>query len=600
MSETTTIIAAVPGEQPASVRPISPWRRALVWIVVPGLVAAGTVALAAADRGAPETRGGAAARFVPPDGYAALVTGDDGTREIHESARDTGPSLLLELPRLAAGTQFSALSEDTLRTAQLWRETVTSLDDDPQITTTYLLDEQGISTVAVTGGTVGFSYSPPLVTLPADAAPGVRWTGAGAAMPANLLDYRTTGEITAGEHGCLVATTETLYSKPGAAEVLLRVAEAATWCPGRGVVADDGVVNDTAVSFRSQELAATGAGITRVSTSEAQRDWSGASGWRGSPLAFRLVDPVYGESELGLPLDGLLAATSSGRIVASMTGRLQSFVVEGGTATRDWVAAPGGDPLALSTAGELTLVSTSERRLLAYDERGRRLWSLEFPDVVLAHPVAVGDDLVVVSLDGTLRRIHAATGETVWSIGLRTDVDETPAIADGAIVVVDRGGTVRAHELTDGSERWSVELTGAMRAVSGAGLVVVQAQVSDVWALDPADGATHWHAVQRGVARGLVVAGDLVVTQSDEGSAARDAVTGEPRWTDAAGEALFTDGARIVLIGARSVDVRGRDGEPLSHTTIEEVQLGATRLYLDGSAGIRVIETTGTGLVVGG
>jgi outer membrane protein assembly factor BamB len=602
MSDTTTTVAAEPNERPAGAHPVSALRRALVWTAVVGVVVAGTVGLAASDLAVAPALGGAAARFVPADGTASLVTAADGTRSVHENARGTGPALLLELPAIAGAHFFEEYTADELRTAQLWRESVTYLDEEAsQNTTLYRLDDRGVSMLTSLGGDVGFSYAPGLVMLPADAAPGVTWQGEGTAVPSGAITYRVSGELARGDGGCLVATIDTRYLAGETGEELLAIAETATWCPGRGIVLDEGDVSGTAVSFTSDDLPATG-GVGRddLVTGGAAPDWSATSAWRARELGFQVSDPAYGDSPQGMPFDGLAAATSGGVLVASIGSRLAGYTVEGTTATRDWVASPGGDLLAVSAIGEVTLVSTAERRLLAYDERGTRLWSMRFPDVVLAAPASAPDgDIVAVSLDGTLRRIDLATGEVVWSIALRTDVAETPAVGDGVVVVVDRGGVVRARALADGSERWSAELFSAERAAIGDGVVAVQGTNSDVWALELRDGSVRWDAQHQGVARRIAVVGSRVVSQSDEGTVAWGVVgDGERLWQTGASEAMLSDGERLVLVATGSVQLRHADGTVLDEVAIEPAPIGVTRVYLPTAGGIRILQSDTTGVDV--
>jgi outer membrane protein assembly factor BamB len=601
MPDTTTTVAAEPSEGDAAVRAASPLKRALVWTAVVGVVAAGSFGLAASDAESTPTRGGAAARFVPADGSAYLVTDGEGARAVHENARDTGASLLLELPANAASHFFSDYSTEQISTAQLWRETVVPLDgDDATTSNLYLLDDAGLSLLTVTGGPTGFSYAPALVMLPADAAPGVRWTGEGDAMPAGLLGYTLTGEIAAGDDGCLVATTDTRYLDPATGDELLAVAETSTWCPGQGVVADEGDVGGQALSFTSEPLPAVGGyGVSGLQTRAAAPDWGDASAWRSRDLAFVFSDPAYGDSAQGLPFDGLAATTADGTLVAAVGNRLVAYDVAEGTATRSWTAAPGGDLLQLTATGEVTLVSTAERRLAAYDGRGARLWTIEFPDVVLARPAATGDgDIVALSVDGTLRRLDLSTGETVWETALRTDVDQTPAVGAGLVVLVDRGGNVIARDLDDGRERWSVELPAAERAAVGDGVVAVQGTNAEVWALDPADGGARWNAEHRGVSRELLVQAGLVISQSDEGTAAWT-LDGTPAWTAAGGEGLLGDGSRVVVATDSVLEVRESDGAVVASFELGAPAIGVTRLLLPTSRGLLLLQSNTTGLEVG-
>jgi hypothetical protein len=518
---------------------------------------------------------------------------------VHENARDTGPGLLLELPALAGAHFFQERTTESITSMQVWRESVTYLDDDaPQNATLYELDSRGISMLTSLGSEVGFSYSPALVVLPANAAPGVTWEGEGAAMPADIYRYRMTGEIAAADGGCLLATTDTRYIDPETEGEVLAILERATWCPGLGIVLDEADVSGTPLTFTSEQLPESGGLGGDIATEPAASGWGAASGWRARDLAFQLSDPAYGDSPQGVPFDSLAAVTSGGTLVASVGSRLAGYTVEGATATREWVASPGGDLLEVTAVGEVTLVSTAERRLLAYDERGARLWSVRFPDVVVAPPTSAGDgDIIVVSLDGTLRRIDLATGETVWSVALRTDVAETPAVGGGLVVVVNRGGAVLARALADGTERWSAEFATAERAAIGEGLVAVQGSTGDVWALEVRDGSERWNSDQLGVARRIAVLGGAVVSQSDEGTVAWD-TAGQRTWSSSASEALLHDGEHVVLAGASVIELRGLDGTLLDEVEVGAGPLGATRTFLATQGGIRILQSNTTGVEV--
>ncbi|PZQ90394.1 MAG: hypothetical protein DI534_04055 [Leifsonia xyli] len=598
----TTTVAAPPSDPFAPPRAVSPLRRVLAGATIAAVVVAGVIGLAASEVAPPPMSGGRAAAFVPPDGAASLETAADGARSIREHARDTGPGLLLELPAAAASGIFAGYPEATVRGMRLWRESVTPLDapDAPQSSILYLLDDAGVSQLTVTGGPVGFAYSPARVVLPADARPGATWTGSGEAMPGGRLDYATAGKVAAGDAGCLVATTRIRYTDPASGELLLAVTESATWCPRRGIVDDVGQVGTTEVRFTSEALPATGGlGREGLVVEPAGPDWADAADWRARELGFTIPDPAFGETAQGFPFDGLAAATSGGNLVAAVGGRLVAYLVDGEAATRNWVASPGGDLLTVSAIGEVTLVATTERRLLAYDARGARLWASDFPDVVLAKPAAAPDgDIVAVSVDGTLRRIDLATGATLWSTALRTDVDEAPAVGDGVAVVVDRGGAVRARALSDGSARWTTELLGASRVAAGEGSVAVQGTSSDVWVLDPADGSERWHGTQRGVGRSILVAAGLVVSQTGTETTAWTAELGREAWASDATEALLADGECLALVGTSRLEVRAADGAVLGSVELGAASLGVSRVVLATPHGIRVLQSNTTGFEV--
>ncbi len=590
-----------PEPEPAP-EPASRGRRALAWVSVLAVVVLGAGSLAAADLPAAPLAGGEAARFVPADGAAMLVTSSDGSRAVHESARDTGPSLLLDLPGLAGGQVFSSMPAEGLETLQLWRESITPLEGDrPQSSTIHVLDDRGVSMLTSIGGEVGFVYTPSIVLLPADAAPGATWEGEGDAMPGGILRYTIRGEVTAGDEGCLVATSDSRYLAADSDEALLELHEAATWCPGRGVVAATADVSGEPTGFASVPLPPA-AELDRDAprTESAPPAWS-AGDWRGRDLSFVLSDPVYGDAEQGTPFDGLAATTASGVLVSSFSSRLVAYGVEDAVATRRWVASPGGDLLTLTAIGDVVLAATAARRLVAYDDHGVRLWATSFPDV-LAAPLsaAPGGDTVAVSLDGTLRRLDLATGEELWSVDLRTDIDAAPAVVGDAVVLVDRGGAVLARSLADGAEVWSTEVPLAERAAAGDGIVAVQRSSGGIHVLDAADGSALWRGDQDGAGRAVAVAAGRVLARTDEGVQAWDA-EGAALWSSPAGDWLAVGAAgRVVLVGAGAVELRDRDGRVLERVELAAADLGVSRLHVPTERGILVVQSNTTGFEVGG
>src|SRR5690606_30881206 len=112
---------------------------------------------------------------------------------------------------------------------------------------------------------------------------------------------------------------------------------------------------------------------------------------------------------------------------------------------------PGGAIVTHGTTGDVTLVSTSLRQLVAYDGNGVRLGRADVPELVVAPPTATGDGrLVTVGLAGTVTLRDAMTGEPAWSHKLGADV-EIPAVVTGdTVTVVDRAGTITTLGLADG------------------------------------------------------------------------------------------------------------------------------------------------------
>lgn len=598
MSETTT--AAEHSEQPVE-RPASPLRRALVWAAVIGVAAAGTTGLAIADLTEAPVLGGAAARFVPDDGVAQLLREGDGTLSVRESARDIGPALLLELPSIAANDVFSRVDTDEVLGAQFWRETVTEVGgESSQTSSLYRLDGSGLSLLTATGGSTGFSFDPALPMLPADVRPGSRWSAEGAALPFGLMEYELTSEARDGGDGCLVVDSHMAYIDPEADAVMVEVDESATWCPGLGIVADTATIAGERIEYTSERLerdAPTPAGLWTGVDAPAL-DWSAADRWSATTLPFRIVDAGFGESEVGIPNDGLATSLGDDGLVLSAGSRLVGYRVDGATATRAWLAAPGGTIAQLTAVDGIALVATTQRELVAYAPTGIRLWARSFPDLVVAAPVSDGaGGVVVASVDGTVMDLDLASGAERWSRTLRTDVGVAPVVEGDRVAVLDRGGVVRGLRLSDGGPVWEQEFFGADRLASG-GAVVVQSGGAELWVLDSADGSVRWEADQRGIARDVVTIAGVVVGLSDELVTAYDLADGTERWTAPRVEQVLSDGERVLLAGESELTVRDARGTELGRLDIGPADLGVNRRFVPAGDRVWVVTTATTGMVI--
>ena len=110
-----------------------------------------------------------------------------------------------------------------------------------------------------------------------------------------------------------------------------------------------------------------------------------------------------------------------------------------------------GEILTLRAFGDVIMVTTSERLVLAYSDAGVRLWQLRLDEIVAAPPVRVSDaDVVLVDLAGEVRRLVIATGAVVWQHSLGSDVTVAPAVGAGVVVVMDRGQVTTGLDATTG------------------------------------------------------------------------------------------------------------------------------------------------------
>ena len=157
-----------------------------------------------------------------------------------------------------------------------------------------------------------------------------------------------------------------------------------------------------------------------------------------------------------------------------------------------WRSHVPGQILTLRAFGNVIVVATSTRQLLAYTDLGIRLWQLDLGEIAPAPPVRVSDlDLVVVDLAGEVFRLDIASGVIVWQRSLGSDVTVVP----GGGVRPGGGHGQRRHGHRSGrrhraERRWTAELEGKAAGFVGGTLVVLQDQTAH--GLDPATGQRRW------------------------------------------------------------------------------------------------------------
>ena len=472
-----------------------PWWVPLVVLLSLGLLVGTGTWLA---RRAPEPRTAALA-YVPADGVA-LWQRQDVTREadtrtttvVTESARLSGVnSVLSSDPALT--TRVLRPDLDDASGARLWRTTTTHVDEagvGAQDVRYYRVR----GAVELAGQQVGeriTAYEPALVELPADVGPGSTWTGAGTV--GGTQDYTSTFTAAAGQTGCLDVTGELVVRPSGTQQDGLRTTLTRTWCPGRGLVAS----SESGGASRTVLTAVDAPAPGPRTTASAPITWTDPRAWTPKTWDTVTVDP---ESEAVRPMNGSAQTlpppvlTSSGVVVRAMSSPHDLVATTPKTPdawTPAWRAHPGGTVLNLASFGEVVLVATSERRLVAYSDAGSRLWAMDLPEIGGSPPVAVSDDdAVLVDLSGRVLRFGVADGTVRWERAVGTDVNRVPGVGSGLVVVTDRSGTVTALDAGTGAERWTRSLDASAVAVAGGQVLVVVDQ--SVLALEPAAGRSVW------------------------------------------------------------------------------------------------------------
>lgn len=545
-------------------------------------VAATGVSIAAADHGAPHVLGGSAARYVPADGHVEWVLDQDSTLRMTESARSIGYGQLLLLPVSAGASVLGGMSDHEAHTAQLWRESSTTLSNtdsgagDGMVQTSDLhrLSAEGLGLLASSGGSVGFAYSPALLELPASVAPGSTWSSKGDALPNGLMTYTANytaavpsdSELVAASGlggkalaSCLQTAGESVY-KDDTGTILIEITETDLWCEGRGRVAIVATVNGTRVV---QGPPASPPRQSAPPSVVVPVQWSSPDIWAVREMELGYADAFFGEQKLAVALANSPVRTASGLIVAAnQTGDdITALRQKGGALERKWVGHPGGEVIGLGTADGVVIATTSYRQVVAYSSAGRRLWTIDTPELVLAQPVDAGDGRVVfVGLDGTVSSVDARSGKPAWSRKLDADVSIPATVAGKAVVLVDRAGRVTAFDGETGETLWSRDGESVSRAVAAADLVVMVGEDGFARALDASTGDRRWEIRYSGASRAALAVGDRVVLVSDEQTLGVDPRTGAVSWQREAADDAVTDGRRLILLehdAAKLIDAVG-------------------------------------------
>ncbi len=483
---------------PATLVPPARGRRRWVPLVVLlclGLVVATGTWLA---RRAPEPRTAALA-YVPADGDALWqrldTTREAGTRTatvVTESARFAGADGL-ESGDPALTTRVLHQDHADAGRARLWRTTTTQVDEVgvPTQTVRYLRVRGGVELAGEQAGEEITAYEPALVELPADVAPGASWRSDGSVGA--VQDYTSTFTAAAGADGCLDVTGELVLRARGSQAAGRRTSLARTWCPGRGMVA----ASESSGATRTVLTAVPAPAPAPRTTRSAPIAWSAPRRWAPRRWDTITVDPTTEELQAmagRAATDVTPVVTAAGLVVRALEAPHDLVATTPKTPdawTPAWRVHPGGTVLSLAAYGEVLLVTTSERRVVAYSEAGSRLWQADLPDLATTAAAQVSDaDAVLVDRSGRVVRFRIADGTVRWEHGVGTDVDRAPAVGAGLVAVVDRSGTVSALDAASGAPRWD-------RAVGASGVGVVGDAVvavvdRDVVALEPADGRTRW------------------------------------------------------------------------------------------------------------
>jgi outer membrane protein assembly factor BamB len=568
-----------------------------------------TGSLAAVAGPAPDQSSPLVSTYVPADGTVQFARQESttagrraATTIMTESARITGSAVLNALDWNLATRVIGALDSDRDRIdrSRFWRTISTQVS--PVATTSqaaqtrvYTLDAD-IALAAESGPGLGFSYLPNLVELPAGVQAGQTWRSSGTAG-APTIRYTSEFAARAGAGECIEVTGTVTYSVETTS---LTRNLGRTWCRG-GLVreSDDWVGTAVVRTAEAADPARSGvppSSLPAVVTTQPAVRWDPAR-WRPARYEVFSVDPNYGEGPMtGAPGSLPPVATRSG-LLAQATASVPDLVAIGpdpaGRWRSQWRVHPGGEILTVSAFGDMIVVTTASRRVVGYDSRGIRRWTLSTREVVRAQPVRTSSGTIAVAtLDGEVLAVQVATGDVRWRTGVPGDVRLTPAATPQELAVIDGSGSLTGLDLADGRQRWTddVDLPVALAATS-SGLAVLSE--STVGAYEARGGATKeltWRRWFPGGGRAVVAAADGVVARTQDEVLAFDAA-GARRWSRPA-SAMSTDGRLLVVWGAERAEVVDASGSVVTSFTTPAESAGNPHRHLATERGVLLFDST--------
>ncbi len=250
----------------------------------------------------------------------------------------------------------------------------------------------------------------------------------------------------------------------------------------------------------------------------------------------------------------------------------------------------------------------SSSGLVAYDGvSGQKRWAFNTGRSVQASPVFGGDTVYVVSSEGTVFAVTAATGQARWRHSFQsptqvipTQVEATPVLGGGLLFVITDDNALYALDAAGGSQKWKKDALGApgggppALAVAGDALYVSD-DSGAVSVFGAADGKLRWEHKFTG--KGHHAASTLPVMNGrnalffdNDTLFALDAATGVQRWQTggldatyelpvvAAGQVHFASLSAVVSIDSATGKVlRRRPAELVEHLAA----LGDTLFWAD-------------------
>jgi len=522
--------------------------------------------------GLPRSSAGAGDDYwMPPDGHRAAWASSASPDVKYVEWSRPGPLTLLQ-SNLTGFAYWLSVTHVSVASAQFAHLNVLQADpagvSDVQTDDVWTLGEAGAQAVIenevdITGEEAEISIAvmePGRLDLPAGLKAGDRWTSKGTAhvwdaaqnaivQEPYTADFQAAAAPDAGA-GCLAVTMTQVTGDSSKTDIR-------TWCPGQGIVA---------LSRDAGAWTPTAARQPATLTPEQPFNWSAAAQLAFSPLTVN-QSGLAGPMTLA-PLSAPGLASDRAVFVTQLPPVAVGVDLTGDEPSVASSASPGGTPTAFALMGGLTVVATTNRQVVAYNEDMRWVWQADLSDLAVVSPVRFGDKVVVALLDGSVTAFDLASGQMAWRVDLGSEIRFAPVVAGDRALVATQSGRLTCLDET-GQVVWDQDVGVPLSLAVSAGpdpVVVYGADNSVVLrGYSLADGHQVWRNRVYQSARDLVALDSVVVLRDNDATLGIDWKTGAVswRWSGQRTAAAIGGGQSVLLLGDTDLVLLGADGQPV-------------------------------------
>lgn len=399
--------------------------------------------------------------YLPPDGTTEPVRHRRGDEPA--VVRSVGTALLAaplatqSVPLPVGNALIGALRQQL--TTTVWRRTLVHDDHDAA----ELWSTGTELRLLVVESPVVLGYVGGVLVLPADAAPGRSWTSEGAVVsqvPGLVgASWRSSFVASAADDpACLTVTGR--IEVTGSPDTTTDVSQ--TWCRGRGPVSSSltrtGIVEQWDRTEPVRTAVAT-ADRPAPPSGDPRRD---PRTWQGSALPVVTRAPDGAAHPVAGAPGSTLRATAAGRpVVTAGADVLVLDPVDDALVVRHRLH-PGGNLLATEAFGDVVVVGTDRRQVVAYSSvSGAELWRHRLPDVSYDRLVRLDQGAVLLaSVNGEVRAVDLASGALRWQRPALFTAGFPATTSHGRVVIADPRGDLVAVDAATGAQVWRTAVDG--------------------------------------------------------------------------------------------------------------------------------------------